>query len=170
MSTNRLEETVQALLAPGKGILAADETVGTISKRFESLGIVSTEESQRTYRELLFSPPGLFEFISGVILYDETIRQKNSRDVPLADAMAREGIIPGIKVDTGAKPLAGCPDEKVTEGLDGLRERLEDYRKVGARFAKWRAVILIKAQLPSETCIDVNAHDIDRYADNLQGA
>jgi len=164
MSTNGLEETVQALLAPGKGILAADETVGTISKRFESLGIVSTEESRRTYRELLFSPPGLSEFISGVILYDETIRQKNSREVPLADAMAREGIIPGIKVDTGAKPLAGCPDEKVTEGLDGLRERLQEYRELGARFAKWRAVILIKDQLPSETCMEVNAQALGRYA------
>src|SRR5215467_13488213 len=164
MSTNRLEETVQTLLAPGKGILAADETVGTISKRFELLGIVSTEESRRTYRELLFSPPGLSEFISGVILYVETIRQKNSRDIPLADAMAREGIIPGIKVDTGAKPLAGCPDEKVTEGLDGLRERLQEYRKLGARFAKWRAVIAVSDTLPSATCVHVNAHALARYA------
>jgi fructose-bisphosphate aldolase class I len=117
MSTDSLEETVEALIAPGKGILAADETVGTISKRFESLGIVSTEDSRRTYREMLFSTPGLSEFVSGVIMYDETIRQANSRGVPLADALAREGIIPGIKVDTGAKPLAGCPEEKVTEGF-----------------------------------------------------
>jgi fructose-bisphosphate aldolase class I len=164
MSTNRLEETLQALLARGKGILAADETVGTISNRFEALGIKSTEESRRTYREMLFSTPGLSEFVSGVIMYDETIRQKNSRDVPLADAMARERIIPGIKVDTGAKPLAGCPDEKITEGLDGLRERLQEYRELGARFAKWRAVILIKNQLPSETCIEVNAQALGRYA------
>jgi fructose-bisphosphate aldolase class I len=164
MSTHRLEETVETLLAPGKGILAADETVGTISNRFEALGIKSTEESRRTYREMLFSTPGLSEFVSGVIMYDETIRQKNSRDVPLADAMAREGIIPGIKVDTSAKPLAGCPEEKVTEGLDGLRERLQEYRELGARFAKWRAVILIKDTLPSETCVEVNAQALGRYA------
>jgi fructose-bisphosphate aldolase, class I len=164
MKHGSLEATAMALVAEGKGILAADETVGTISKRFESLKISSTEESRRTYREMLFTCPGVSEFISGVIMYDETIRQKDSQGNPLAEVCTRLGIIPGIKVDTGAKDLAGSPGEKVTEGLDGLRDRLSDYYKMGARFAKWRAVIRITDSLPTQACLSVNAHALGRYA------
>ena len=159
-----LEETAQALVAKGKGILAADETVPTISKRFEALGIQSTAESRRAYREMLVMTPDLSRFVSGVILYDETIRQADGHGTPLAEAITRAGIMPGIKVDTGAKPLAACPDETVTEGLDGLRDRLKEYQSIGARFAKWRAVIRVSDHLPSETCVEVNAQALGRYA------
>jgi len=164
MRHGSLEATAKALVAEGKGILAADETIGTITKRFESLRISSTEDSRRTYREMLFTAPGVSEFISGAIMYDETIRQKNSQGTPMAEVCTRLGIIPGIKVDTGAKDLAGSPGEKVTEGLDGLRDRLSDYYKMGARFAKWRAVIRITDSLPTPTCLVVNAHALGRYA------
>ena len=156
------------LVTEGKGILAADETVPTLTKRFDTLRIQSTEQSRRTYREMLFTSPGAAEFLSGVIMYDETIRQKNSKGAPLAQALMALGILPGIKVDTGAKPLAGCPDETVTEGLDGLRDRLREYRDMGARFAKWRAVIRIKDNLPSSACISANAHGLARYASICQ--
>ncbi|WP_342346377.1 class I fructose-bisphosphate aldolase [uncultured Nitrospira sp.] len=164
MNHDSLKATATALVAEGKGILAADETVGTITKRFESLKINSTEDSRRTYREMLFTSPGVSEFISGVIMYDETIRQKGTKGIPLAEVCTSLGIIPGIKVDTGAKDLAGSPGEKVTEGLDGLRDRLSEYYKIGARFAKWRAVIRITDNYPSQTCLVVNAHALGRYA------
>ena len=164
MPFQSLETIAKALVAEGKGILAADETVGTLTKRFDQLRIPSTPESRRDYRELLFTTPGSARFISGVIMYDETIRQQASNGKWLADILLEQGIIPGIKVDTGAKPLAGCENETVTEGLDGLRERLKDYRATGAQFAKWRAVIRITDQLPSQTCVNVNAHALGRYA------
>ena len=153
-----------ALVAKGKGILAADETVPTLTKRFDALGIQSTEQSRRTYREMLFTSTGAAEFISGVIMHDETIRQKSSGGTPFTQVLSSQGILPGIKVDTGAKPLAGSPDEKVTEGLDGLRDRLSEYRGMGARFAKWRAVIRIADTLPSTACVRANAHALGRYA------
>lgn len=161
---HELEQTARALVADGKGILAADETVGTITKRFNALGIQSTEDSRRTYREMLFTAPGAAEFISGVILYDETIRQRSADGGPLADVLAKQGIIPGIKVDTGAKPLAGSPDETITEGLDGLRERLKQYQDMGARFAKWRAVLRIADGMPSPLAVSTNTHALARYA------
>lgn len=164
MTTQNLEATTQALVAEGRGILAADETVPTISKRFAAREIQSTAESRRAYREMLFTTPGLSEFISGVIMYDETLRQADGRGTPLADVLDRDGIVPGIKVDTGAKPLAGFPEEKVTEGLDGLRDRLKEYRGLGARFAKWRAVILVSDTLPSDGCVEANAQALGRYA------
>jgi fructose-bisphosphate aldolase class I len=159
-----LESIAATLVASGKGILAADETVPTLSKRFEALGIKSTEQSRRTYREMLFTAPGVAEFISGVIMYDETIRQKSSGGAPLAQVLSSQGIVPGIKVDTGAKRLAGSPEETVTEGLDGLRDRLSEYHRLGARFAKWRAVIRISDTLPSLACVSANAHALGRYA------
>ena len=165
-----LEKTAQALVAGGKGILAADESVPTVTKRLNALHIESTADSRRTYREMFFTTPGAAEFISGVILYDETLRQKSSSGVPLAEVLTKQGIIPGIKVDTGAKSLAGSPDETVTEGLDGLRDRLKEYYGLGARFAKWRAVIRITDTLPSPTCIGVNAHALGRYATLCQEA
>jgi fructose-bisphosphate aldolase, class I len=158
------EAIAKALLTDGKGILAADETVGTLTKRFEALGIASTPESRRDYRELLFTTPGAADFVSGVIMYDETIRQRSANGIPLADVLVKQGIIPGIKVDTGAKPLAGFEGETITEGLDGLRERLKEYRTMGAEFAKWRAVIHIANNLPTPTCIEANAHALARYA------
>jgi fructose-bisphosphate aldolase, class I len=158
------------LVADGKGILAADETSPTLSKRFVALGIESTPESRRVYREMLFTSPRVAEFISGVILYDETIRQKSSSGTPLPQVLSSAGMIPGIKVDTGAKPLAACAGETVTEGLDGLRDRLAEYRGLGARFAKWRAVIRIGDSLPSQTCVMVNAHALGRYAALCQEA
>jgi fructose-bisphosphate aldolase, class I len=167
---NSPESTATALVADGKGILAADETSPTLTKRFVALGIESTAQSRRTYREMLFTPPGVAEFISGVIMYDETIRQKTSSGMPLPEVLSSRGMIPGIKVDTGAKPLAGCPGESVTEGLDGLRDRLTEYRGMGARFAKWRAVIRIGDSLPSSTCVSVNAHALGRYAALCQEA
>ena len=159
-----LEGIATALVAEGKGILAADETVPTLTKRFDSLGIPSTEQSRRTYREMLFTAAGEAEFISGVILQDETIHQKSSDGTPLIQVLSKQGILPGIKVDTGAKPLADFPGETVTEGLDGLRERLSAYRDMGARFAKWRAVIHISDALPSRPCMSANAHALARYA------
>jgi fructose-bisphosphate aldolase class I len=161
--THSLEATARALVAPGKGILAADESVSTITKRFGAVGIPSTPETRRAYREMLFAAPGLSEFVSGVIMYDETIRQAGTAG-PLPEVLTRVGIIPGIKVDTGAKPLAACPGETVTEGLDGLRDRLKEYLSLGARFAKWRAVIRVGDALPSDTCLEVNAHALGRYA------
>jgi fructose-bisphosphate aldolase class I len=161
---NELEKTARALVAPGKGILAADESFPTIEKRFTSIEIESTEETRRAYREMLFTAPGIGDHISGVILFDETIRQAAADGTPFTKVLERAGIIPGIKVDKGAKPLAGAEGEKVTEGLDGLRERLSEYRELGARFTKWRAVIEIGEGLPSAYCIHVNAHALGRYA------
>ena len=159
-----LHETATALVADGKGILAADESSGTIKKRFDSIGVESTEENRRAYRDLLFTAAGAEEFISGVILYDETLRQSSADGRPFAQLLESRGMIPGIKVDMGAKPLAGSPDETVTEGLDGLRERLEEYRELGARFTKWRAVLSIGKGLPSDYAIWVNAHALGRFA------
>jgi fructose-bisphosphate aldolase, class I len=147
MASRDLERVALTLVADGKGILAADETVPTLTRRFDTLGIQSTEQSRRSYREMLFTSPGAAEFISGVIMYDETIRQKSSGGAPLTEALAVQGVLPGIKVDTGAKPLAGSRDETVTEGLDGLRNRLSEYRSMNARFAKWRAVIRVTDSL-----------------------
>lgn len=159
-----IAETARALVAPGKGILAADESSGTIEKRFATIGLQSTEDARRDYREMLFRSPGLGAHISGVILYDETIRQSAADGTPLVDLLTGAGVIPGIKVDLGAKPLAGAPGETVTEGLDGLRARLVAYRELGARFAKWRVVIRIDEGIPSSYCLDVNAHTLARYA------
>src|SRR5262245_40101272 len=164
MTSCDLEGTAAMLVASGKGILAADETVPTLTKRFDTLGIKSTEQSRRNYREMLFTSPGAAEFISGVIMYDETIRQKSSSGAPLVEALTAQGILPGIKVDTGAKPLAGFPDETITEGLDGLRARLREYHGMGARFAKWRAVIHVTDTLPSSACVRANTHALARYA------
>jgi len=169
MDLNELNATARALVAPGKGILAADESGGTIKKRFDSIDVESTEENRRDYREMLFTAKA-GEFISGVILYDETIRQKAHDGTPLVKLLEDEGIIPGIKVDTGAHPLAFADGETVTEGLDGLRERLAEYRELGARFAKWRATYSITDDLPSAYCIDVNAHALARYAALCQEA
>ena len=165
-----LQDTAREIVSEGRGILAADESTGTITKRFEQLGIESTEESRRTYRQLLFTTEGIGEFISGAILYDETIRQSTDDGTPFPQALNDQGTIPGIKVDTGAKPLALASDEKVTEGLDGLRERLEEYRELGARFAKWRGVIQIGDGMPTSYCLDVNAHALARYAALCQEA
>jgi fructose-bisphosphate aldolase class I len=165
-----LNETARALVAPGKGILAADESTGTIKKRFDSIGIESTEESRRAYRDMLFTTEGAGDHISGVILYDETIRQSTSDGTPFPEYLEEQGVIPGIKVDLGAKPLAKAPDETITEGLDGLRDRLNEYRELGARFAKWRAVISIGDGIPSEYCLWTNAHALARYAALCQEA
>jgi fructose-bisphosphate aldolase class I len=159
-----LHAVAEALVARGKGILAADETPRTLSRRFEALGIAATEQNRRAYREMLFTATGEADFISGVILQDETIRQTGSSGVALAEMLAGHGIIPGIKVDTGAKPLAGSPAETITEGLDRLRDRLAEYRQMGARFAKWRAVIRIAEGLPTQACIRANADALARYA------
>src|SRR6266850_7228034 len=147
----QMETTARALIAKGKGILAADESGGTIEKRFKSVGAACTEENRRAYRELLFTTPGLGEFISGVILFDETIRQRAADGRSFVDVLKAQGILPGIKVDKSAKPLAGFPGEKITEGLDGLRDRLAEYARLGARFTKWRAEIAIGANIPSRT-------------------
>jgi len=164
MNRSELARTAQAMVARGKGILAADESGGTIRKRFDAIRLESTEEHRRSYRELLFTAPGAGEAISGVILYDETIRQKTRAGIPFPQYLAQHGMIPGIKVDLGAKPLAGFPGETITEGLDGLRERLIEYRSLGARFAKWRAVIDIAEGVPTPFAIDANAHALARYA------
>ena len=156
--------TAAALVAPGKGILAADESLPTIGKRFKALNIPSTEENRRAYRELLFTTPGLGEFISGAILFDETIRQKTSGGVSMPQILAAQGIIPGIKVDKGTVALPGFAGEKITQGLDGLRERLAEYRKLGARFTKWRAVIAIGENLPTAACIEANARALALFA------
>jgi fructose-bisphosphate aldolase class I len=170
MDRAALSATAQALVAPGKGILAADESSGTIKKRFDSIDTESTEDNRRAYRQLLFTTPGANDHISGVILFDETIRQATTDGVPFPQLLADQGVIPGIKVDTGAKPLAGADGETVTEGLDGLRERLAEYHHLGARFAKWRATYTITDALPSQYCYDVNAHALARYAALCQEA
>ncbi len=159
-----LKKTAQAMVADGKGILAIDESNRTCAKRFEAVGVESTEQSRRQYRELLLTAPGLEDYVSGPILFDETIRQSTSDGKPLVDVIRDKGMIPGIKVDTGAKPLAGSPKEKVTEGLDGLRERLTEYYQIGARFAKWRAVITIGEGIPTRQCMEANSHALARYA------
>ena len=169
--TAQLETTAQAIVAGGKGILAADESTGTIKKRFDSIGAQCTEDNRRDYRELLFRSTGaMSKYISGVILYDETLRQNAKDGTPISKIISDTGALPGIKVDTGAKDLAGCPGEKVTEGLDGLRERFAEYYDLGARFAKWRAVITIGDGIPSRTCIAANAHALARYAALAQEA
>src|SRR6516225_9443650 len=168
MTSRDPESVALALVAQEKGILAADETVPTLTRRFDTLGFQSTEQSRRTYREMLFTCPGVSEFISGAIMYDETIRQKSSSGSPLSKALAAQGILPGIKVYTGAKPLAGSPGETVTEGLDGLRDRLSEYRSMGACFAKWRAVIRVTETLPSSGCVSADAHALGRYAAQCQ--
>ncbi|TSD82731.1 fructose-bisphosphate aldolase class I [Mycobacterium sp. KBS0706] len=162
--THDLESAAATLVTDGKGILAVDETVPTLTRRFDTLEIESTEQSRRSYREMLFTTAGLAEFISGVILQDETIRQRSGDGVPFAEFLVARGIMPGIKVDTGARALAGSRDENVTEGLDGLRDRLSEYHSMGARFAKWRAVIRIADALPSHACVSANAHALARYA------
>jgi fructose-bisphosphate aldolase class I len=160
----QLASTAEAMVANGKGVLAADESTPTCTKRFQNLGIGSSESSRREYREMLFTTQGLGEFVSGAILYDETIRQTASDGTPMPALLQNQGILPGIKVDTGAKALAGAPEEKVTEGLDGLRDRVAAYYGLGARFAKWRAVITIGTDIPSRACVEVNAHALARYA------
>ena len=162
--TKELQSTAKSMVQKGKGILAMDESNGTCNKRFDALGIPTTEVSRQTYRELILSTPGLSDYVSGPILYDETIRQTTRDGVPFLKVIADAGMIPGIKVDTGAKDFAGHPGEKVTEGLDGLRERIAEYYKMGARFAKWRAVITIGEGIPSRACIEANAHGLARYA------
>ncbi|MBL8263189.1 MAG: fructose-bisphosphate aldolase class I [Xanthomonadaceae bacterium] len=164
MSIEQLADIARAMVAPGKGIIAIDESNATIAKRFESVGIPNSEENRRAYREMLLTTPNLGEHISGAILFDETIRQSTRDGVPFTKVMMDNGIIPGIKVDKGTHALAGCPGEVVTEGLDGLRDRLKEYAQLGARFAKWRAVINIGEDIPSGTCIEANAHALARYA------
>ena len=164
MDIQPLIETAQSLVDSGKGILAADESSPTIEKRFDTIGVTSTEENRRDYRELLFRTKGISEYISGVILYDETIKQKASDGSPLIEVLVNQGIIPGVKVDLGGKDLAGFPGEKITEGLDGLRERLIEYKAQGARFTKWRAIINIGQNIPSKYCILANAHGLSRFA------
>lgn len=164
MSIDQLAETAEAMVAAGKGIIAIDESTNTIAKRFQGVGVENTEENRRAYREMLLTTPGLGEHISGAILYDETLRQKTRDGVPFATVMAKAGIIPGIKVDKGPQSLAGFPGELITEGLDGLRDRLKEYARLGARFAKWRAVITIGDDIPSGTCIESNSHALARYA------
>ena len=164
MNGGELAKIAQAMVVKNKGILAADESSSTIKKRFDSIKLESTEEHRRAYREMLFTAPGAADYISGVILYDETIRQKAKDGTPFPELLTKKGIIPGIKVDTGAKPLAGFKGETITEGLDGLRERLVEYYKLGARFAKWRAVIDIADGIPTPFAIEANAHALARYA------
>jgi fructose-bisphosphate aldolase class I len=170
MSSQSIEAIANAMVADGKGILAIDESSPTIKKRFDSIGAECTEENRRAYRELLIAGDGINEFISGMILYDETIRQASSDGTPFPKLLASRGIMPGIKVDGGAKDLSGHPGEKVTEGLDGLRDRLAEYRKLGAPFAKWRAVITIGDGIPSRGCITANCHALARYASLCQEA
>jgi fructose-bisphosphate aldolase class I len=167
---NGLVETATALVGSGKGLLAMDESTGTCNKRFEAAGIPQTEEARWAWRELIVTTPALSESISGAILFDETIRQKTKHGLPFVEVLVDAGIIPGIKVDLGAKDLSGHPGEKITEGLDGLRERLTEYRRMGARFAKWRAVIALGSGLPSRGCIEANAHALARYAALCQEA
>lgn len=170
MNLEQLESVASAMVAEGKGILAADESSPTIKKRFASIDTESTEENRRSYREMLFTSDGVAEYIGGVILFDETIRQSTRDGKPFPDYLAARGMIPGIKVDKGAKPLAGFEGETVTEGLDGLRDRLAEYRELGAKFAKWRAVIRIGADIPTDYCIHANAHALARYAALCQEA
>lgn len=171
--SERLEDIAEAMVASGQGILAADESTGTIKKRFDQIGVENTEDNRRAYREMLFSADeAMKDYISGVILFDETLRQKAADGTPFVEMIRKAGAVPGIKVDKGAKPLAGFPGETVTEGLDGLRERLAEYHELGARFAKWRGVIDINEEdgLPSSTCIQANAHALARYAALCQEA
>jgi fructose-bisphosphate aldolase, class I len=165
-----MRETARELVAPGKGILAADESTGTIKKRFDQIGVGSTEETRRAYRQMLFTTPGIGDHISGTILYDETIRQSTDDGTPFPEVLEKAGVIPGIKVDTGAKPLASFEGETVTEGLDGLRERLAEYRELGARFAKWRATYFIDEDRPTEFAVLANGHAMARYAALCQEA
>ena len=166
MNLSELNKVAVAMVAPGRGILAADESTGTIAKRFDSLGIASTPDTRRDYREMLFrTKEAMSKYVSGVILYDETLRQNAKDGTPLVKIIAQAGSLPGIKVDKGTKPLPNCPGEVVTEGLDGLRERLAEYRGLGAKFAKWRAVIdVAEHDMPSYTCVNANAHALARYA------
>jgi len=170
MDTNDLSAVANKLVEPGRGLLAADESNPTIARRFAAIGLESSEQNRLAYRRLLLTTPSIEEFLSGVILFDETIRQATEDGTPLPDVLAGRGIVPGIKVDRGAKPLAGHPGEKVTEGLDGLRERLEEYHGLGARFAKWRAVITIGPGMPTAACLEANAHALARYAALCQEA
>lgn len=170
MDKDVLERIAKELVAPGKGILAADESTGTIKKRFDSIGIDSNPETNRLYRQLLFTTPGIEEFISGVIMFDETIRQVSDEGVPFPQLLKDKGIIPGIKVDTGAVDLENFSGEKITEGLDGLRERLEEYKNLGAQFTKWRAVITIGEGIPTSRCISLNTDALARYAGLSQEA
>jgi fructose-bisphosphate aldolase class I len=170
MDSTALSDTAKMLVADDKGLLAIDESTPTCNRRFAETGIPPTLENRRAYREWIIKTPGLVEFISGMILYDETIRQQDADGYPFVKIIADEGIIPGIKVDTGAKELAGHPGEKVTEGLDGLRDRLRDYSGMGARFAKWRAVIAMGEGVPGRACIEANAHALARYAALCQEA
>ena len=170
MTDHSLVGTTQALVAPGKGILAADESTRTIGSRFALLGVENTEQNRRDFREMLFTTGGVDDYISGVILYDETLRQRGTDGTPIVGILSGRGILPGIKVDTGAQPLAGAPGEMVTEGLDGLRDRLNEYRELGARFTKWRAVINVGPSIPSDYCIEANAHALARYAALAQEA
>lgn len=170
MSNMELVKTAQAMVADGKGILAIDESTGTCQKRFDSIGVECTEQTRRDYRGMLLSTPALGDSISGAILYDETLRQSTADGISFVKVMQDAGIIPGIKVDTGAHPLAGHAGEKVTEGLDGLRERLKEYYALGARFAKWRAVITIGESMPTVACIEANCHALARYAALCQEA
>src|SRR3979490_705176 len=165
MNLAALDKLAEAMVAPGRGILAADESSGTIKKRFDAIGAESTDETRRDYREMLFrSAEAMSKYISGVILYDETIRQNAKDGTPLVKVIEKAGALPGIKVDKGLKPLPFCPNEGITEGLDGLRERLVEYRGLGAKFAKWRAVVDIGTGIPTPTCIGTNAHALARYA------
>ena len=170
MSIEQLAETARAMVAPGKGLLAADESAGTAKKRFDSVGVESTEENRRAYREMLFTTPKLAESVSGVILFDETLRQSTKDGVNFAKYLQGNGIIPGIKVDAGAHDMALHPGEKVTEGLDGLQKRMAEYFGLGARFAKWRAVITIGEGIPTQACLDANAHALARYSAICQEA
>ena len=170
MNTTELAKIAKQMVAPGRGLIAADESSATCQKRFDAVGVPCTEENRRAYREVIITAPGLEQYVSGIILYDETIRQATAAGQQFADALAEKGILPGIKVDGGAKELALHPGEKVTEGLDGLRERLAEYVTFGAKFAKWRAVITIGADMPSDACIHANAHAMARYAALCQEA
>jgi len=164
MDVHTLNQTARVIVAPGKGILAADESSGTIKKRLASIGVESSEANRRDYREMLFRTADVARYISGIILYDETIRQNAADATPMSKVISDQGIIPGIKVDTGGKPLAGAPDEQVTEGLDGLRDRLAQYVELGARFTKWRAIITIGPGIPTRYCLEANANALARFA------
>ena len=164
MASHELNAIAKSIVADHKGVLAADESTGTITKRFDSIGVESTEENRRAYRNLLFTTPGFEEYVGGVILYDETIRQASDDGTSFSQLLTGKGVVPGIKVDTGAQDLAGHPGEKVTEGLDGLRDRFAEYHALGARFSKWRAVITIGDGIPTDACLHVNAHALARYA------
>jgi fructose-bisphosphate aldolase class I len=170
MASNDLNAIAKAMVTPGRGILAADESTGTIGRRFDSINVENVEENRRAYRDMLFTSKGIGDWCSGVILYDETLRQKSADGTSFVDLLNKNGVLPGIKVDAGTKALPFCPNELVTEGLDGLQKRCAEYAKLGAKFAKWRAVIDIGADIPSTTCIAANAHALARYAAICQEA